>query len=404
MKNDKSKIYFYFSSLISFFLFLPIFNKGNIGSDWDSYALIGTYENFIKYKLYIPSRPPGFPLYEFLVGLCIYISDFTGMPKEKIILLLQFVLLIGFNYLIYCFFQKEKNSNLIVYLIIIFSPIYLISGLSAIDYFIGNLFGFLGIYAAFYLRNTKYQQALIILALSLSILARLSNVIYLFVVIFYIYLKNKNTKNFLLIVGSTLIISSISYFVLYSNLFNFYQSSNIYSSWSEMLCVFNLTNTDHDLINRLGRFTLKQIPFLGTVGSVLLISNLFKFNINIKNNYFYIFLIFLLFELSFFRLPTEEGHLLPAFISFMILISKNNHKVLLAILFFVSLSNFVDLKFYEVDKIDSASSISFTLRLEEGFLIQDYRLRNKIGEEKSFHYENSQITLYDAWSKGCPNK
>ena len=50
MKNDKSKTYFYFSSLISFFLFLPIFNKGNIGSDWDSYALIGTYENFIKYK------------------------------------------------------------------------------------------------------------------------------------------------------------------------------------------------------------------------------------------------------------------------------------------------------------------------------------------------------------------
>ena len=88
----------------------------------------------------------------------------------------------------------------------------------------------------------------------------------------------------------------------------------------------------------------------------------------------------------------------------MILISKNNHKVLFAILFFVSLSNFVDLKFYEVDKIDSASSISFTLRLEEGFLIQDYRLRNKIGEEKSFHYENSQITLYDSWSKGCPNK
>tara|TARA_Y100001935_G_scaffold237069_1_gene222265 strand:- start:1493 stop:1759 length:267 start_codon:yes stop_codon:yes gene_type:complete len=88
----------------------------------------------------------------------------------------------------------------------------------------------------------------------------------------------------------------------------------------------------------------------------------------------------------------------------MILISKNDHKVLFVILFFVSLSNFVDLKFYEVDKVDSASRISFTLRLEEGFLIQDYRLRNKIAEEKSFHYENSQITLYDAWSTGCPNK
>jgi len=31
-------------------------------------------------------------------------------------------------------------------------------------------------------------------------------------------------------------------------------------------------------------------------------------------------------------------------------------------------------------------------------------LRNEIAEDKSFHYKNSQITLYDAWSKGCPNK
>ena len=40
-----------------------------------------------------------------------------------------------------------------------------------------------------------------------------------------------------------------------------------------MFCIFNLTNTDHDLINRLGRFVLKQVPFLGTVGSMLLLTN-----------------------------------------------------------------------------------------------------------------------------------
>ena len=31
-------------------------------------------------------------------------------------------------------------------------------------------------------------------------------------------------------------------------------------------------------------------------------------------------------------------------------------------------------------------------------------VKNEIAEDKSFHYKNSQITLYDAWSKGCPNK
>ena len=170
-----------------------------------------------------------------------------------------------------------------------------------------------------------------------------------------------------------------------------------------MFCIFNLTNTDHDLINRLGRFVLKQVPFLGTVGSMLLLTNFFKLDFDIKSKNFYFFLLFLLFEFSFLRLPTEEGHLIPAFIAFMFLISKSKNKVLLVVLISVMLSNFYDLKFYEVDKIDSASTINLSLNIKEGFLIEDYNLRNTIALEKLFHYKNSQATLYDAWSSGCPN-
>ena len=57
MTNFKIKYYFYISSFITFLLFIPVFFNSNIGSDWDSYALIGTYENFIKNGIYIPSRP-----------------------------------------------------------------------------------------------------------------------------------------------------------------------------------------------------------------------------------------------------------------------------------------------------------------------------------------------------------
>ena len=68
------------------------------------------------------------------------------------------------------------------------------------------------------------------------------------------------------------------------------------------------------------------------------------------------------------------------------------------------LSNFIDLKFYEVDKVDSATEIYFSLGFAEGLFIEDYLLRNEIAKDKSFHYKNSQVTLYNAWSKGCPNK
>tara|TARA_B100001564_G_scaffold359709_2_gene382539 strand:+ start:539 stop:1753 length:1215 start_codon:yes stop_codon:yes gene_type:complete len=403
MTNFNSKVYFYFSSLISLLLFIPVFINSNIGSDWDSYALIGTYENFIKYNTYIPSRPPGFPTYELLIGLLIYVSEILGTNKEQLLLFFHFLLLISFNYLIYCFFKQIKNSNFLIYLIIIFSPIYLISGLSIIDYFFGNLFGFLAIYLVLYLPNQKYQNFYVIIALSLSISSRLSNLIFLGVIFLYILIKNNDFKLAILVLVSTLIISSTVYFYFYSNLFAFYKISGIYSSWTEMFCMFNLTNTDHDLINRLGRFVLKQVPFLGTLGSMLLLTNFLKLDFDIKNKKFYFFLLFLLFELSFLRLPTEEGHLIPAFIAFMFLISKSKNKALIVILISVMLSNFYDLKFYEVDKIDSASTINLSLNIKEGFLIEDYNLRNTIALEKLFHYKNSQVTLYDAWSSGCPN-
>lgn len=88
----------------------------------------------------------------------------------------------------------------------------------------------------------------------------------------------------------------------------------------------------------------------------------------------------------------------------MIIINKSKNKIISFLLLCVFLSNFVDLKFYEVDKINSATEIYFSFDVDEGLFIEDYRLRNEIAEDKSFHYKNSQITLYNAWSKGCPNK
>ena len=117
----------------------------------------------------------------------------------------------------------------------------------------------------------------------------------------------------------------------------------------------------------------------------------------------YLFLVFLLFELSFLRLPTEEGHLLPAFIAFMMLLSTDKKNILTVIFITVLLSNFVDLKFYSVDEVDSASSIDITFDIADGFLIEDFEERNQKGAEKEFHYNNSQITLNNAWLSGCPN-
>ena len=114
---------FYILTFIQTLFFLPFFLQSNIGSDWDAYSLIGTYLIFEESGQYFPSRPPGFPVYELLVGL---ISKFSFTGIEKSLLLLQYIIMILLNYLIFLFFQKRKDSNILIFIIILFSPIYLI--------------------------------------------------------------------------------------------------------------------------------------------------------------------------------------------------------------------------------------------------------------------------------------
>ena len=395
------------SIVISSLFFIPVFLRANVGSDWDSYALIGTYINFIDSGIYIPSRPPGFPVFEILIGLMSYISNYLGLNNfEHGLLIIQFLTLISLNVLVYNFFNKTGNKNSLFFFLIVLSPIYLISGLSIIDYFLGSLFGFSALYLALYKNDLNYHQILISVLLSLAIGVRLSNIIFLFVILILFLIKKENLSKIFLIGFTTVVLSSILYFPFYNNLYNFYTDTNIYSSISEMTCVVNLTNTDHDLVGRLGRFILKQINYFGTLGFIFFLILLKDIKIKINNTTTSLFLIFLFFQLSFLRLPTEEGHLIPAFIALMIMLSQlsqYNLKILITAVIFTFLSNFIDIKFYEVDQVDSASEITLNLTVAEGFFVEDYKLRNLRGVDKEFNYSNSQSTLFDAWKNGCPN-
>ena len=97
------------SIVVTSLFFIPVFLKANIGSDWDSYAVIGTYFNFIDSGIYIPSRPPGFPVFEILIGFTIYITNYLGLNNfEQGLLIIQFLSLISLNVLIYNFFNKAE--------------------------------------------------------------------------------------------------------------------------------------------------------------------------------------------------------------------------------------------------------------------------------------------------------
>ena len=407
MNKIRNNTYFIFSCVVSLILFIPNLIKSTIGSDWDSYALIGTFYNYDLVGLYTPSRPPGFPVYELIVGIIFKgLRNGSLLNPEQGLLIFQFFLVITLNFIIYSFINKSDEQNYLFYLLIVFSPMYLISGGSVIDYFLGAIFGFLAIYMVMNKYSSKYICFYLAVLLSLSIGIRLSNAIFLTAIFLYITIYKKNYKLSIYTAVLTIVLSCFIYLPFYANLYSFYTLNTVYNSPLEMICLLNLTNTDHTLIDRIGRFVLKQINFFGSIGFVLFLILIKNVKTKVTENNFIFSIVFILFQFSFLRLPTEEGHLLPAFISLLLLLSsmKNfNSKILIATLTFTFLSSFVDFKFYSVNSIDSASEISLKATVTKGFFIEDYELRNSKALEKEFHYENSQSTLLDAWKDGCPN-
>lgn len=407
MNKIRNSTYFIFSCVVSLILFIPNLIKSTIGSDWDSYALIGTFYNYDLVGLYTPSRPPGFPIYELIVGIIFKgLRNGSLINPEQGLLIFQFFLVITLNFIIYSFINKSDEKNYLFYLLIVFSPMYLISGGSVIDYFLGAVFGFLAIYMVMHKYSSKYICVYLAFLLSLSIGIRLSNAIFLIAILLYITIYKKNYTLSIYTAILSIVFSCFIYLPFYANLFSFYTINNIYNSPSDMVCVLNLTNTDHTFTGRVGRFVLKQINFFGTIGFILFLILIKNASKKITENSFIFSIIFILFQFSFLRLPTEEGHLLPAFISLLLVLSNMKHfnsKILIATLTFTFLSSFIDFKFYSVDNIDSASEISLNASLTKGFFIEDYELRNIKALEKEFHYKNSQSTLLDAWKNGCPN-
>jgi len=396
-----NKTHLRLSILFQSIIFVPILISQSIGSDWDSYAIIGTVQNLYLNNTYLPSRPPGFPLYEGFVYLAYFASKAVGINFEISILMLQFLLTIILSYIVYLFFKKEDKRNSYFYFVIIFSPIYLISGFTVIDYFLGSIFGFLSIYVQLHKNDlAKYTP----LFLSIAVAIRLTNIFFVFVVLILQYRSKEENK---------IIIKNFLYFILFSLIIqlpfylNLWQStlSESLNSIIDATCILSLTNTDHSLIDRMGRFILKQTEFFGIIGSLGIFISIFYFKKENFSKNFHLLILFILFELSFLRLPTEEGHLLPAFISLILLLSSLRlpRYLIGLILFSTIFSNIVNLSIYSVDQVDGAEEIYFGLNFEDGVFINDLRSRNKIALEKDFHYENGLLQNTNIWSNGCPN-
>lgn len=369
--------------LISFqlVLFTPFLFSGNLGPDWDSYATVASGRIFVQENIYIPSRPPGFPLYEIYVGV---IENYS----IRTLLLLQFIFGVVLEVLIIKKFLNKNSINYLLIFLIFTSHVYLVSMFTVIDYILGTLFGFLHIHK---LKEKNFTLASIFLVMSCAV--RLSNLIFLIAGMF-IYIKDNNWKK---IINYIFPIATIALI--------YFPSFNLAGSF----CFLNLTNIDHDLSGRLGRFIYKQLQIFGVVGTSILFLSFLK-----SKNFKILFLqfknlpyvtIFVLFQLSFLRLPTEKGHLIPAIVAMLILFDNIKiEKFVIGIILFSSvLSNFYAFEFLIPDIPNHASSADFQITFEQGYMIKYYNESNFKGQEYENHVKQGILNIKDSWKVTGPN-
>ena len=372
----------YFVSLFQIILFIPFFRQGLIGSDWDSYGSYASSLIIENQNIYLPSRPPGFPLFEYLVSFFINY-------EVRVILFVIFFFLVGINFVTDKLFS-EKYINDFLYFALLTSPILLISSFSIMDYVVGLFFSLCGLYS---IKDEIKSEYSFLFLMILASATRLSNILF-FLVGLYIIKKNGSSNLKIILLTS-------AYF--FAIILVYFPAYNLAGG----LCFLNLTNTDHDLFQRLGRFGYKQTYLVGLPGLALLLYIIISIRKKVKFSDFYLpyILILLLFEISFLRLPTEEGHMLPALFMFFLLLSQikisNNLQLYLFITIF--LSNFIYLELISVDVPNHVENFTFAPRLEEGLLLQDYEERAIKGVDANYHIDNAVIQVVDSWKDGGPN-
>jgi len=366
--------------LLQVILFIPILVTSSIGSDWDSYAVLASGKIYITEGLYIPSRPPGFPIYEILIGALYVISI-------EFVLLTNFILNILFLLFVYSKLSKTTISKIIFHTIFL-SSVYLVASFSIIDYILGAFFGFLAIE---YLKNDRYLLASISIFISCGI--RLSNLIFLIAMLYFCLMNKKELKVYLLFIFSLFLTAAI-----------YLPSYQIGGG----LCFLNLTNIDHNGIDRVGRFVYKQLQIFGIIGSMLFLYSLFTnktkfrdFNVNDKTY----LIIIILFELSFLRLPTEKGHLLPALFCLVFLSDKLFSKslVVYCLLIFTLFSNFLTIEFLTPDTPNHATTANLNITITQGYYLQDFEQRLLKMENFDNYLQVGINNIKSDWSNGGPN-
>jgi len=352
--------------LLAFFIYFPFIFLG-YGSDYDSYNVLWVGKNYIETLDYVPSRVPGFFIYETIIFFLNIIggSFLTNFGS----LCMSLSILAVFMYI--CKRYGVPNYRFLA-IIMMVHPYYLVNSTCTMDYLFALGFTMIGFWM---LLEGKFVAAGVTMAMGIG--SRLTTALVAGVMLLWAFIfKVQNRRRILLSGVITVIVSFI-----------FYLPPITFAEWKTHIFLPSIGGEEFwSLYLRAGRFIYKSVYFWGPPAFFILIWGLVRLGISgkLKGNKKLLQICILSLaliigiEIFYWRLPTEPSYLIPTIPFWMILISfafSDKKWVLGLLLSLVIISNFVTVNIARPNKVNQATGAEFGVWIEPGHLVKDVQKR-----------------------------
>ncbi len=356
-KNTDHKIF-----LLALCIYLPFIFLG-YGSDYDSHNVVWAGKNFAETLDYVPSRVPGFFIYESITFFFNWIggSILTNLAS------------VGMSLLILKHFMRFSKENQVPHyrlltLILMVQPYYLVNSTCTMDYLFAFGFAFLGLMK---FRERKFFAAGVLMALGIG--SRLTTGLVVAVFYLWVFFTKKADRGKIILGGVITACLTVLFYVPSLDFaeWNFaYVSPSVGTEvfWTPML--------------RIGRWVYKTIYFWSPPvilvlawGGIRLVAKREKWTqLPDRSVLVASAAMILVIQAFYMYIPTEPAYMIPTIPFWLILMGvafSDKKKVLIVMLVLVVLSNFVSFNVARPDKVNQATGAQYGLWVEPGHLVKD---------------------------------
>lgn len=353
--------------LIPLVLYIPFVFLG-YGADSDSYETLRTGTTFITNFDYVPSRNPGYLVFEVIT---LFVNFLGGSIATNLTaVLMSLVCLYGFHRL--CVALLIPNARYLA-LIAAAHPYYWVASTTTMDYVFALGFFFLGV--ALLIDGKKSMYAGI--AFSLAIGCRVTTALLVVLVLVMLLIRRLVTFKD----AFTSLLVMIPFSVI------FYLPSLDFVGW-RWWRIFRLEMGESEywsLFLRVGRFFYKNamfwsIPVLLFFAGVILYVLVRRKKLE-KSSLITIaacFMIFLAYESLFYFAPLDPSYLLtilPFTLMVLGILIHDNRKALLMLLILILISNFAVINIARPNVKNFATGAVYGVWLDQGYLVEDTNRR-----------------------------